>query len=367
MSPIRKDVEEAEEKEETPSDSELQSIIEEGRHTDDDLELRPYKGNAEKMISTGSTTLDLAISGLRVRGGGIPGGIMIEIFGPSSAGKTAVLSEILASVQMKRGQTMILDPEARMDQLYSKIFDLELDKKNYHMPDTVSEVFKLIEGFKPEFTDEVNAIGIDSLAALSSEMEMSDKGDKMGMRIAKDFSQGCRKTCRIIRKNNWIIPCTNQIRSGSGSDETTPGGKGVEFYSSLRIRIGPPKQGKYLTRGTTFKATPDSEGTKQEKTYGIKSICTVKKSSVDEPYRTADVYIIFGYGIDDVRGNLQYCKDVEGTTRYDCSTKQFQIMERAIDHIEENNLRVWLKDKTIDLWERIQKQLENPRKGKVRG
>jgi len=332
----------------------------------DELDITPYEGNTETMISTGSTTLDLAISGLRVHGGGIPGGILLEIFGPSSAGKTALLSEILAYVQARGGDTMILDPEARMDKVYAKIFQLAIDKSNYHQPDTVKEVFDLITKFDPPRSDVINGIGTDSLAALSSELEMSDTGDKMGMRIAKDFSQGLRKTARIIKQNNWIIPCCNQIRGGMGS-EVTPGGKGVEFYASLRIRIGPPAQNKFLTRGITFKADPNqTTGTKQEKTYGIKSICTVKKSSVDEPFRTADVYIVFGLGIDDTRGNLQYCKDVEGATRYDCNTKPYQSMESAIGWIEDHDFEEWLREKTIDLWERVQTALNNPRKRKVR-
>ena len=347
--------------------SEVEQIEEETFADGEDLDITPYEGNTEMMISTGSTTLDLAISGLRVHGGGIPGGILIEIFGPSGAGKTALLSEILAYVQARGGETMILDPEARMDKRYAEIYGVTINKDNYYRPDTVTDVFNLIEGFKPDDSSALHAIGTDSLAALSSELEMSPKGDKMGMKIAKDFSQGLRKTCRVIANNNWIIPCTNQVRGGGGAGETTPGGRGVEFYASLRIRIGPPAANKFLTRSTSFKADPEQEkGVDQEKTYGIKSICTVKKSSVDEPYRTADVYIIFGHGIDDIRGNLQYCKDVEGATRYDCSTKPFQVMERGISWVEEHELEDWLKEKTIDLWERIQQQLHNPRKRKVR-
>jgi len=346
----------------------IQDIEEESQEPEDDQQLSPYEGNTDRMISTGSTGLDLAISGTRIHGGGIPGGILLEIFGPSGTGKTAILSEIIASVQERGGDAGLLDPEGRIDKRYTEIYGVNMAKTNYEMPDTVSEAFKYIWDFKPQPSqaNAINCIGLDSIAALSTKLELSDKEDKMGMKRAKDLSQGTRKICRIIKKNNWIVPCTNQIRSGPGG-ETTPGGEAVKFHASIRLRIGIPAQGKTLIREIKFKATPDQEKvSEQSKAYGIKSLVTVKKSSVDDPLRTADIYIVFGYGLDDIRGNLQYCKDVIQATRYDCSTKLYQSMEKAIDYIEAHDLEEWLKEKTIDLWERVQKSLERPRKQKVR-
>lgn len=326
------------------------------------IRIRPNKGDFGTVISTGSTLLDLAISGGRVSGGGVPSGILLEIYGPSGSGKTSILAEMCADTQVKGGHVKFLDPEARLDQEYMRIYGMELEKENYHMPDTVNEVFEHIWKWEPDppKIGSVNIIATDSLAALSSELELSEKGDKMGMKIAKDFSQGLRKTCRLIKQNKFIIACTNQIRQGS-LGETTSGGKGIPFYASLRIRIGPPAQNKYLKKEITI------HGKKHSKTYGIQSICTIKKSSIDDPYRTANVYIVFGLGIDDIRANLAYVKQVTGTTSYNAVNEEFGRMDAAIKHIEDNNLELELKNQVIDLWEEIEEKFKVERKPKRRG
>ena len=99
------------------------------------------KGDFTAVVSTGSTLLDLAISGGRIRGGGVPSGILLEIYGPSGTGKTAVLAEMCAATQVKGGHVKFLDPEARLDQEYMRIYGMELEKDEYYMPDTVNEVF----------------------------------------------------------------------------------------------------------------------------------------------------------------------------------------------------------------------------------
>ena len=190
---------------------------------------------SSKVISTGSTLLDLAISGGRIRGGGVPGGIIMEVFGPSGSGKTAILSELCASSQANGGEVCFLDPEARLDRQYCNIYGLSLPDKAYYRPDTVTEMFTFIEEWSPSSSDTINVIAADSLAALSTETEMEDR-DKMGMRRAKEFSEGLRKTCRLIANKEWLIACSNQVREGV-MGEVTPGGKGIPFYSSLRIRV----------------------------------------------------------------------------------------------------------------------------------
>jgi len=308
----------------------------------------------DQTISTGSTLLDLIISGGRNREGRIPGGILVEIYGPAGSGKTAVLSEICASVQANGGQVTFLDPEARLDQEYSHIYGVELDKKDYHRPNTVTEMFDYIWGWEPERSDVINGIGTDSLAALSTRLEMED-ADKMGMRRAKEFSEGLRKTARIIRNNNWLVVCTNQVRE-SPYGETTPGGKGVPFYSSLRIKV--KEEGK-------IEREIPVHGKKFKKVMGIKSSCYVSKSTVDDPYRSAYIYIVFGYGIDDIRGNLQYLKDMTKGTKYlEFFEGGFVSMERAIRAVEKNNLQKELKERVIDLWHEIEEKfkVERPKK-----
>jgi RecA/RadA recombinase len=310
-----------------------------------------------RVVSTGSTLLDLAISGGRRRGGGIPGGIIVEIYGSSGSGKTAILAEVCASAQYKGGQVKFLDPEARLDQEYCRIYGLSLQEEDYGRPDTVTQVFDEIWNWEPEPTEAINVIATDSLAALSTEMEMEDR-DKMGMRRAKEFSEGLRKTCRIIANNNWLVVCTNQVREGDRG-EFTPGGKGIPFYSSLRIRVA--------QKGKIVKAKSVGPKKKRvEKVVGIHSECFVSKSTVDDPFRRAPVYIVFGLGIDDVRANLQWLKDMTGATKYECFDKGFVSMDAAIRYIEEHNLQRKLREEVIGLWEEIEQQFRIDRKPKER-
>jgi len=323
---------------------------------EDELSFIVRKITLDSVVSTGSTLLDLAISGKRRRGGGIPGGIVVEIFGPSGAGKTAILAELCASAQSLKGNVKFLDPEARLDKEYSRIYQMELAKEDYEMPNTVEEVFDIVRSWQPETPDKINILGCDSLAALSTELEMT-KGDKMGMKRAKDFSAGLRKTARLINVNNWIMACTNQVRQGDYG-ETTPGGLAIAFYASLRLRT---QQKELIKKEIVLKKK------KLEKIIGIESSVFVKKSSVDDPYRTAPIYIIFGYGIDDIRANLQYIKDINETTTYICPDgKPYQSLNMAIQWVEKENLELALKEQTIDLWETVEKKFMVTRKPKLR-
>lgn len=316
-------------------------------------------GASVNPLSTGSTLLDLCIMGKRVPGGGIPGGILCEIYGPSGAGKTALLAEIAASCQAKGGDTRFLDPEARLDQEYTRIYGAELAPENYLRPDTVTDMFEMIWDWKPTDEDKINVVAADSLAALSTKTELEDE-DKYGMRRAKEFSEGLRKTCRLIANNNWLVVCSNQIREGP-SGEVTPGGRAIPYYSSLRIRIGPPAQNSKITKSANL-----SNGKKVEKTIGIRSQCIIKKSSVDEPFRMCNISIVFGYGIDDIRENLQYLKDNLGLTKYKAVDQEFMSMEKAIAYVEDNNLQDQLKQEVIDLWTEIESKFKIERTKKVR-
>lgn len=323
---------------------------------------KPKKVDISKVqvVSTGSTLLDLAISGTKRREGGIPGGIIIEIYGPAGAGKTALLAEICASAQVRGGQVRFLDPEARLDQEYSRIYGLELQKDDYHRPDTVKEMFNdYIWPWKPKSDKVINVVGADSLAALSTVMEMEDE-DKRGQKRAKDFSEGLRKTCRLIANSNWLLVCTNQVREGDGG-EVTPGGKAIPFYSSLRIRVGPLYQNWKIEK--RIKLDSDKE---VKKIIGIKSLCYVKKSTIDDPYREAVISIVFGRGIDTVRDELQYVKDMTGDTKYNAIGGGFMSMDKAIECVEEGQHEERLRENAINLWHEIQDKFKSNRSPKVR-
>ena len=346
---------------------------------DNDLVFVTRKISVDSVVSTGSTLLDLAISGKRRRGGGVPGGILMEIFGRSQSGKTAVMAEILASVQSHGGETDVEDPEGRLDEEYNRVYGVTMGTNySYSRPDTVEQIMANASAWKPKNPNVINARGTDSLAALTTDLEMGPQGDKMGMRRGKEFSAGFRKTARKIANNKWLWICTNQVRQGDYG-ETTPGGMATGFYASIRIRL---QQVDKITKTLKFKSGGEVEeveepsdkkdkkdkkgGVEVSKVIGIESEATVIKS-IDDPYRTAPLYIIFGVGIDDIRGNLQYIKDMTNSTTYKCpDDKSYNILNMTIQYIEKHNLEDDLKEQTIDLWEEIESKFNQNRKPKKR-
>lgn len=324
-----------------------------------------YEGDVSHMISTGSTLLDLAITGGRIRGGGIPAGILVEIFGPAGSGKTVMLCEIAGAVQRAGGKIMFKDPEARLDKQFAKLFDLKVEEVDYSNPDKVTEVFAPIRDWDPSPEGQVHGIFADSLAALSTEMEMDSKdGDKMGMRRAKEFSQELRKTCRIITQKKFLMVCSNQVRQNLdagpyGSKYITPGGEAIGFYSSLRLRCSSP---------TKLKRKKTIGGKEVESVYGVQTEIEVFKSSVWKPYRTADVCILFDYGIDDIRANLRFLKSFKSSPLYTIGEEKLhKSIEVSIQMIEEDQREKELREEVIDLWNEVEDQFSVERKPKRRG
>jgi recombination protein RecA len=331
-------------------------------HVERPSKLSKKEGNTEIMISTGSTLLDLAISGGRVEGGGIPGGIMVEIFGPSGCGKTVLLSEIAGDIQRKGGDVMFRDPEARLNKVFARIFDVDFDSLDYDTPNTVTDVFAAINKF--EGKGKINGCMTDSLAALSTDMEMdNDDGDKMGTRRAKEFSEGLRKNARIIQKNNILMVCSNQIRENMdaghfGEKHSSPGGKAIGFYSSVRLRAFNPRK---------LKKKVKIKGKEVERVYGVQTQIEVYKNSVDAPYRTAPVSIIFDYGIDDIRENLQFLKTYTEATTYQVLGESLdRSLEKSILLVEQQGLEDDLKQEVIELWKSIEQKFQSERTKKKR-
>lgn len=322
-----------------------------------------YDGNFEHVISTGSTLLDLAISGNRKRGGGIPSGIMLIAYGPSQSGKTALLSQIAGNILNNNGEVYFNDPEARLDQEFSSMFGMHLNEENYATPNTVTEVFKNLREWKPKNISCINGIFTDSLAALSTDMEMgSDDGDKMGGRRGKEFSEALRKHARLIKNNNYIFACSNQIREKMNamafeSKVEFPGGKALWFYSSVVIRFNNPQKVKTKVK---------INGKDEFRITGIEVEVIVEKT-IDTPYRKAPLIITFGYGIDNIRANLEFVKTYKKLTTYCVKGESVgQSLEKAILYVEKNNLEKRLDNETIDLWEEIEKMFTVERKKKVR-
>lgn len=333
--------------------SSIKKAIQDADVTEEDVNYRPFSGNINMTVSTGSTLLDLAISGKRRRGGGIPAGILVELFGGAGTGKTAVLATICASAQAQGGEARFDDPEGRLDQEYSQIYRVNLaeDFFDYHRSKLVSDLFQNMWDWKPKRSDVINIFAGDSMAALSTEMEMEEE-DKRGQLRAKEFSAGFRKTCLLISQQDRVVVLTNQIRAGEGGAHVTPGGFALPFYASLRIRFRFPMKNAHVIEKVKFDLGKEKE---VEEVIGIKVDCSIAKSTVDEPYREVPVYITFGYGIDDIRANLQYVKDMTGTSTYVIAGKSFKGMNQAIHHVEENGKEQVLRDNVIDIWEEIQK------------
>lgn len=311
----------------------------------------------DMVVSTGSTLLDKAISGGRHPEGGIPGGTVIEVFGPEGIGKTAIVAEICGSAQSQGGDVKFNDPEARLDREYAEIYGMSLPEGKYARLHYVNEIFDDIVDWDPPNKNVINVYGCDSLAALVTELEMSDSGDKMGMRRAKEFSQGFRKISTLIAEGGHkLLVCTNQIRSGD-SGITTPGGWAIRYYSSIRLQIKylfAPGKSKYLEE------TIDVGRKKLKKTIGINCEVYVVKNSKDDPYRKAPISIVFGYGIDDIRANLQYLKDMTGAKKYECGDgTEYQSMKNAISYVESAGTELKLKEKVLDMWDEIEEQFRD--------
>lgn len=321
-----------------------------------------YVGSTERMISTGSTLLDLAISGGRITGGGIPGGILVEIFGSSSAGKTVLLCEIAGAVQRQGGQIMFCDPEARLDKKFARLFGFDINTAQYDTPSIISEVFTPVRKWNPTPKKKIHGIFADSLAALSTQWEMDGK-DQYGMRRAKEFSEELRKTCRILTAKNFLMVCSNQIRQNANAGpyalkHKSPGGEAIGFYSSLRLHCSSTKK---------IKKKQTVKGKDVSRVVGIETNVSVFKSSVWEPFGSAPIIIKFDYGIDDIAANLTYIKDYKGYTTYRIGKFELgKSRDMAIAHIEDEGLEQTLKEEVIDLWNEIDAGFRQKRKPKER-
>ena len=317
-----------------------------------------FDGDSKLTFSTGSTLLDLAISGGRTRRGGVPSGILVEVFGPSGSGKTVLLSEIAGSVQRKGGAVKFIDPEARLDKKFAEIFGLKADEMDYSRIGTVEKVFQSVRKWKPPDEDVVNGVFVDSLAALSTELEVEKDGDAMGTSRSRKFSEQLRMTCREITERNLLVVCSNQVRDNInagpwGVREKSTGGRGPEFYSSLRLRT---YKSKIIMGSKTV------HGKKVKRPIGVIARIVIDKSSIWIPGRDALVTIIFDFGIDDTKDNLQFLKDYSTKNTYFVGEKNLgRSIDAACRMIEDQKLEKVLKKQVIKLWYEIDDKFKTKR------
>jgi len=241
-------------------------------------------------IPTGAITLDIA-TGV----GGVPRGRIVEIFGPESGGKTTLTLSIVAQLQKLKGVAAFIDAEHALDPVYAEKLGVKLDDLLISQPDTGEQALQIVEMLVR--SSAVDLIVVDSVAALVPRAEIEgDMGDShMGLQ-ARLMSQALRKLTAIVNRSNTCVIFINQIREKIGvmfgNPETTPGGKALKFYSSLRLDI---------RRIASIK--------KVDEVIGNRVRVKVVKNKVAPPFKTAEFDLMFDEGVSRSSSILDICVD----------------------------------------------------------